>query len=107
MSSVLLAETAVLMHLQTIGIVLLILDGIVIALLAILAGQRNLNTLIRCHRRHLLYESMGPQTHPIIVAYVSRLVNRLEADLTTYIPDKGLETRDFQPPATGFGLISP
>ena len=60
MSGVLLAETAVLVHLQTIGIVLLILDGIVIALLAVLAGQRNLNTLIRCHSRHLLFECMGP-----------------------------------------------
>ena len=56
MSGMLLAETAVLMHLQTIGIVLLVLDGVVIALLAILAGERNLNALIRCHCRHLLYE---------------------------------------------------
>ena len=55
----LLAETAVLMHLQTIGVVLLVLDGVVIALLAILAGERNLNALIRCHRRHLLYDVWG------------------------------------------------
>ena len=46
---VLLAEAAVLVHLKTVGIVLLVLHGIVIALLALGAGQRNLNTLIRCH----------------------------------------------------------
>ena len=48
-AGVLLAEAAVLVHLQTVGIVLLVLHGIVIALLALAAGQRNLDTLIRCH----------------------------------------------------------
>lgn len=50
----LLAETAILAHFQAIRIVLLVLDGIVIALLALAARQRNLNALIRCHFRHLL-----------------------------------------------------
>jgi hypothetical protein len=49
MSGMLLAEAAVLVHLETIGIVLLVLDGIVIALLALAARQRNLDSLIRCH----------------------------------------------------------
>jgi len=36
---VLLAETAVLLHLKTIGVVLLVLRGVVVALLALGAGQ--------------------------------------------------------------------
>ena len=60
MSGMLLAETAVLVHLQTVRVVFLVLDGIVIALRAILAGQRNLNALIGCHRRHLLLKVWEP-----------------------------------------------
>ena len=56
MSGMLLAEAAVLVHLETIGVILLVLDGIIIALLALAARQRNFNTLIRCHLRHLPIE---------------------------------------------------
>ena len=49
MAGVLLAEAAILVHFKTVGVVLLVLHGIVIALLALAARQRNLNTLIRCH----------------------------------------------------------
>ena len=50
---VLLAEAAIFVHFQTIRIVLLVLNGVIIALLAFVARQRNLNPLIRCHPRHL------------------------------------------------------
>ena len=43
MAGMLLAEAAILVHLQTIGIVLLVLESIVIPLLALGAGQRDLN----------------------------------------------------------------
>ena len=46
---VLLAEAAILIHFQTIRIVLLILDGVIVALLALAARERNFNALIRCH----------------------------------------------------------
>jgi hypothetical protein len=49
MNGMLLAEAAILAHFETIGVVFLVLDGIIIALLAFGAGQYNLNTLIRCH----------------------------------------------------------
>lgn len=39
----LLAETAILVELDTIGIVLLVLEGIVVSLLALGASQRDLN----------------------------------------------------------------
>ena len=52
-AGVLLAEAAVLVHLETIGIVLLVLHGIVIALLALRARERDLDALIRCQIRHL------------------------------------------------------
>ena len=55
MAGMLLAETAILAHLKTVGIVLLVLHGIVIALLALAACQRNLDTLIRCQTGHLPY----------------------------------------------------
>ena len=59
MNSMLLAETAILAHLKTVGIIFLVLDGIIIALLALGARKRNLNTLIRCHLRHLPIEKYG------------------------------------------------
>ena len=59
MAGMLLAETAILAHLKTVGIVLLVLHGIVIALLALGACQRNLDTLIRCQFRHLPYVLYG------------------------------------------------
>ena len=37
------AETAILVELETIGIILLVLEGIVISLLALAASQRDLN----------------------------------------------------------------
>src|SRR5699024_5994175 len=43
MQSMLFAEAAVLVHLKTVGIVLLVLHGIVVSLLALSAGQRYLN----------------------------------------------------------------
>ena len=52
-TGVLLAEAAVLVHLEAVGIVLFVLHGIVVALLALRAGQRNLDALIRCQLRHL------------------------------------------------------
>ena len=39
----LLAETAILLHLETIGVVLLVLRGVVVALLALGAGQSDFN----------------------------------------------------------------
>ena len=48
-AGVLLAEAAILVHLETIRVVLLVLHGIVIALLALGACQANLDSLIRCH----------------------------------------------------------
>ena len=41
MNGVLAAETAVLVHLETVGCVLLVLDGVVVALLALIASQGN------------------------------------------------------------------
>lgn len=43
MHSVLAAEAAVLFELDTIGIVLLVLEGVVVSLLALGAGQTDLN----------------------------------------------------------------
>ena len=43
MQGVLTAETAILVELQTIGIVLLVLERVVVSLLALGAGQRDLN----------------------------------------------------------------
>ena len=42
MHGVLAAETAVLRELETIGIVLLVLEGVIVSLLALGAGQRDL-----------------------------------------------------------------
>ena len=60
MAGVLLAEAAILVHLETIGIVLLVLHGIVIALLALRTRQRDLDALIRCQFRHLPYFNTAP-----------------------------------------------
>ena len=46
MQSVLVAETAVLVHLKSVGIVLLVLLGLVVSLLALAAYQGNLNSHI-------------------------------------------------------------
>ena len=43
MNGVLLAEAAVLLHLETIGVVLLVLRGVVVALLALGSGQSDFN----------------------------------------------------------------
>ena len=50
MSSVLLAETAILVHFKSIGVVLLVFLCIVVSLLAFAAGQCDLNSQFR----HLL-----------------------------------------------------
>ena len=63
MAGVLLAEAAILAHLKTIGIVLLVLHGIVVALLALRACQRNLDTLILCHFQHLPYVFYGSRVN--------------------------------------------
>ena len=47
MQGVLLAETAVLVHFKTIGIVLLVLLGIVVSLLALAANHCNLDSHFR------------------------------------------------------------
>jgi hypothetical protein len=44
---VLLAETAILVHFQPIGVVFLVFHGVVVALLAIGAGKGNLDSHIR------------------------------------------------------------
>lgn len=55
MAGMLLAEAAVLAHFDTVRIVALILHGIVIALLTLCAGHRDLNTRASyCHSKHLL-----------------------------------------------------
>jgi hypothetical protein len=43
MNRVLLAESAVLLHLKTVGVVLLVLDGVVVSLLAFAASHSDLN----------------------------------------------------------------
>ena len=43
MSGVLSAESAILAHLQTIGVILLVLHGVVVSLLALRASQSDLN----------------------------------------------------------------
>ena len=50
MSGVLSAESAVLLHFETVGIVLLVLHGVVVSLLALGASQSDFNA----HKRHLL-----------------------------------------------------
>ena len=50
MDSVLLAESAILLHFQTIGVILFVLHGVVVSLLAFVASERDLNS----HVRHLL-----------------------------------------------------
>ena len=44
MHSVLAAEAAVLVHLKSVGVVLLVLHGVVVALLALGAGQGNFDS---------------------------------------------------------------
>ena len=56
----LLAETAVLAHFDTVRIVTLILHRVVIALLALHAGQRDLHAnTSSSHTRHLLLRNAG------------------------------------------------
>ena len=50
MDSVLLAESAILLHFQTIGVILFVLHGVVVSLLAFVASERDLHS----HCRHLL-----------------------------------------------------
>ena len=76
----LLAETAVLAHFDTVRIVALILHRVVIALLALRAGQRDLHAhTSSSHTRHLLFRNAGKidacQTCLIIVHYASIIVN--------------------------------
>ena len=49
MSGVLAAEAAILAHFQTIGVVLLVLRGVVVALLALGAGEGDLDSLAIFH----------------------------------------------------------
>jgi hypothetical protein len=42
-SGVLLAESAILLHLETVGVILLVLHGIVVSLLALRASQSDFN----------------------------------------------------------------
>ena len=46
----LLAESAILLHLKAIGVILLVLHGVVVSLLAFVASERDLHS----HCRHLL-----------------------------------------------------
>ena len=48
--SVLLAESAILLHFETIGVILLVFHGVVVSLLALGASQSDFNA----HKRHLL-----------------------------------------------------
>ena len=50
MDSVLLAESAILLHLETIGVVLLVFHAVVVSLLALRASQCDFHA----HYRHLL-----------------------------------------------------
>jgi hypothetical protein len=50
------AETAIFGHVQAIRVVLLVLLGIIVALLALLASQRDLNA----HGLHLLFAAYLP-----------------------------------------------
>lgn len=43
MECVLAAESAILLHFKTVGIVLLVLDGIVVSLLAVIASESDFN----------------------------------------------------------------
>ena len=49
-SGVLSAESAVLLHLETVGVILLVLHGVVVSLLALRASQSDFHA----HKRHLL-----------------------------------------------------
>ena len=60
MERVLLAETAILVELDTIRIVLLVLEGIVISLLAFGASQRDLNA----HGNLLLFQVKTSKQSP-------------------------------------------
>lgn len=76
----LLTETAVLAHFDTIRIVALILHRVVIALLALRAGQRDLHAhTSSSHTRHLLFRNAGKkhacQTCSLIVHYAVIVVN--------------------------------
>ena len=51
----LLAESAILLHFETVRVVLLVLHGVVVSLLALIASERDLNS----HVRHLL-KSLPP-----------------------------------------------
>ena len=50
MDSVLLAESAILLHFETVGVVLLVFHGVVVSLLALRASQCDFHA----HYRHLL-----------------------------------------------------
>ena len=52
MKGVFSAELAVFVHLESVGVVLFVLHGVVISLLAFRAGQRNLNSHFS-HLRHI------------------------------------------------------
>ena len=70
MNRVLLAETAVLAHFDTVRIVALILHRVVIALLALRAGQRDLHAhTSSSHTRHLLLLCAGRNCPPNMLAY--------------------------------------
>ena len=76
----LLAETAVLAHFDTVRIVALILHRVVIALLALRAGQRDLHAhTSSSHTRHLLFRNAGQidacQTCSLIISDSPSLVN--------------------------------
>ena len=76
----LLAETAVLAHFDTVRVVALILHRVVIALLALRAGQCDLHAnTSSSHTRHLLFRNAGKiiacQTCPFILHKETELVN--------------------------------
>ena len=88
---VLLAETAVLAHFDTVRVVALILHRVVIALLALRAGQRDLHAhTSSSHTRHLLLKkrtSSVRQTCLHIVHPAAMLVNRF---LQVFLNTSGL-----------------
>ena len=57
MDGVLLAESAILLHLETIRVILLVLHGVVVSLLALRASQSDFDA----HVRHLLNFASLPQ----------------------------------------------
>ena len=86
------AEAAVLVHFQSVGIVLLVLHGIVVSLLALRASQSDFNahngtSLNNCLPLQGCFPKREHKKIPCIgVVIITRRVSFVNADLTIYFP---------------------